>query len=195
MQHMTTPQTANQLLKPRTWIVLGLATVLVACVTPPPRRTAVAVPPPPPAQAQIMVYPAHGQSQEQLERDRYECHVWAVQQSGFDPSGPAGPSGQRMVVEPANPPGSGTAIGAIAGAILGAAIAGPRQAGFGAVFGGLTGAAVGTASDANAQAQANYEQARLDSGYNQATAQGAQRASNYRRAIGACLDARGYTTA
>jgi hypothetical protein len=54
---------------------------------------------------------------------------------------------------------------------------------------------VGTASDANAQAQANYEQARLDAGYNQSAAQGAQRASNYRRAISACLDARGYTTA
>jgi hypothetical protein len=193
MQHMKSPQTSHPFPKPRTWIVLGLVTCLVACVTPPPRHTAVEAPPPPPPQ--IVVYPAQGQTQEQLERDRYECHVWAVQQSGFDPSQPGGRAGERVVVEPANPPGSGTAIGAIAGAILGAAIAGPRQAGFGAVFGGLTGAAVGTASDANAQAQANYEQSRLDAGYNQNAAQGAQRASNYRRAISACLDARGYTTA
>lgn len=194
MQHMTTPQTSNQPLKPKTWMVLGLATCLVACVTPPPRHTAVAMPPPPQA-PQLVVYPAHGQTQEQLERDRYECHVWAVQQSGFDPSQPGVPASQRVVVEPANPPGTGTAVGAIAGAILGAAIAGPRQAGFGAVFGGLTGAAVGTASDANAQAQANYEQSRLDAGYNRSAAQGAQGAANYRRAISACLDARGYTTA
>ena len=163
---------------------MGVVASLLGCATPPPRHTVVATSQPVPNQ--IMVYPAQGQSQEQLERDRYDCHVWAVQQSGFDPSQPGVPPGQRVVVQPANPPGTGTAVGAIAG---------PRQAGFGAVFGGLTGAAVGTASDANAQAQANYEQARLDAGYNQSTAQGAQQANNYRRAISACLDARGYTTA
>jgi hypothetical protein len=142
-----------------------------------------------------VIYPAKGQSPEQMERDRYECHVWAVQQSGFDPSQPNVPAGQRVSVEPANPPGSGTAVGAIAGAILGAVIAGPRNAGAGLVLGGITGAAVGTASDVNAQAQANYEQQRLDAGYNANAAQGAQRSANYRRAISACLDARGYTTA
>jgi hypothetical protein len=142
-----------------------------------------------------VIYPAKGQSPEQLERDRYECHVWAVQQSGFDPSQPGVPAGQRVMVEPANPPGTGTAVGAIAGAILGAVVAGPRNAGAGLVLGGITGAAVGTASDVNAQAQANYEQQRLDAGYNASVSQGAQRASNYRRAISACLDARGYTTA
>jgi hypothetical protein len=138
-----------------------------------------------------MVYPARGQSPDQLARDRYDCHVWAVQQSGYDPSRPGLPPGQRVLVEPANPPGTGTAVGAIAGAILGAAIAGPRDAGAGLVLGGITGAAVGTASDANAQAQANAEQARLDRN----AAYNAQGASNYRRAISACLDARGYTIA
>jgi hypothetical protein len=183
MQHMT-----NQPLKLRIWSVLALSAVLVACAAPPPRRVVVASQPVP---SPIMVYPAQGQTPEQLERDRYECHVWAVQQSGFDPSAPGVPAGQRVVVEPANPPGAGTAVGAIAGAILGAAIAGPRDAGFGAVFGGLTGAAIGATSDANAQAQANVEQARLNQNY----AQGAAGASNYRRAISACLDARGYKTA
>ena len=183
MQHMT-----NQRLKLRTWSILGACALLVACEAPPPRRTVVAAEPVP---SRIMVYPAQGQSPEQLERDRYECHVWAVQQTGFDPSRAGVPPGQRVVVEPANPPGAGTAVGAIAGAILGAVIAGPRDAGFGAVFGGITGAAVGSTSDANAQARANYEQARLDQGY----AQGAAVASNYRRAISACLDARGYKIA
>lgn len=185
----------NQLLKPRTWIVFGVTGVLAACAVPPPRRVVTGPPPPPPGAAQIVVYPAKGQSPEQLDRDRYDCHVWAVQQSGFDPSAPGVPAGQRVVVEPANPPGAGTAVGAIAGAILGAAIAGPRYAGAGLLFGGITGAAVGTASDANAQAQANYEQSRLDAGYNSAAAANAQNAANYRRAISACLDARGYTTA
>jgi hypothetical protein len=183
MQHMT-----NQGLKLRIWSILGLSAMLVACEAPPPRRTVVAAEPVP---SRIFVYPAQGQSPDQLERDRYECHLWAVQQTGFDPSRAGVPAGQRVVVEPATPPGAGTAVGAIAGAILGAALAGPRDAGFGAVFGGITGAAVGSASDANAQAQANYEQARLDQGY----AQGAVAASNYRRAISACLDARGYRIA
>jgi hypothetical protein len=189
MQHMT-----NQRLKLRIWSVIGLSALLVACVEPPPRRTVVAAQPVPPPRP-IMVYPANGQTPEQLDRDRYECHVWAVQQTGFDPSAPGVPAAQRVVVQPANPPGTGTAVGAIAGAILGAAIAGPRQAGFGAVFGGLTGAAVGTASDANAQAQANYEQARLDQNYAQGAAASAAASQNYRRAISACLDARGYKTA
>ena len=180
----------NQRLKLRIWSVLGLSALLVACVEPPPRRTVVAAQPVP-APSPIMVYPANGQTPEQLERDRYECHVWAVQQTGFDPSRPGVPPGQRVVVEPANPPGAGTAVGAIAGAILGAALAGPRDAGFGAVFGGVTGAAIGASSDVNAQAQANAEQARLDQGYARSEAA----ASNYRRAISACLDARGYKTA
>ncbi|MGH9897212.1 MAG: hypothetical protein ACREA0_35495 [bacterium] len=33
-----------------------------------------------------MIYPKKDQSPEQMGKDRYECHVWAVQQSGFDPS-------------------------------------------------------------------------------------------------------------
>ena len=36
----------------------------------------------------IYVYPAKGQSQAQQDKDRYECHSWAVQQTGFDPSKP-----------------------------------------------------------------------------------------------------------
>src|SRR5216683_7193283 len=36
----------------------------------------------------IYIYPAKGQSQAQQDKDRYECHSWAVQQTGFDPSNP-----------------------------------------------------------------------------------------------------------
>ena len=150
----------------------------------------------PPAPPPLMIYPARGQSADQHARDRYDCHIWAVQQSGYDPSRPGVPPSGRVVVEPANPPGTGTAIGAIAGAILGAAIAGPRDAGAGLVLGGITGAAVGTASDANSQAYANAEQARLDrNAAAGAAAANAQGTYNYRRAISACLDARGYTIA
>ena len=34
----------------------------------------------------IYMYPRNGQSQEQMQNDRYECHGWAVNQSGFDPT-------------------------------------------------------------------------------------------------------------
>jgi hypothetical protein len=38
----------------------------------------------------VYVYPTAGQSEAQLDRDRYECHLWAVLQSGFDPTQPLG---------------------------------------------------------------------------------------------------------
>jgi hypothetical protein len=34
----------------------------------------------------VIAYPAQGQNAEQQARDRYECHGWAVRQSGFDPA-------------------------------------------------------------------------------------------------------------
>ncbi|WP_342624138.1 DUF6515 family protein [Pseudomonas alkylphenolica] len=34
----------------------------------------------------VVANPVSGQSPEQADRDRYECHRWAVQQSGFDPA-------------------------------------------------------------------------------------------------------------
>jgi spermidine/putrescine-binding protein len=34
----------------------------------------------------LYVYPLKNQNQEKQDRDRYECHSWAVQQTGYDPS-------------------------------------------------------------------------------------------------------------
>ena len=34
---------------------------------------------------EIFVYPNQGQSDEQRDRDRYECYVWASEQTGYDP--------------------------------------------------------------------------------------------------------------
>jgi len=36
--------------------------------------------------ADLYVYPKNGQSDEQTSNDRYECHKWAVDQTGFDPT-------------------------------------------------------------------------------------------------------------
>jgi hypothetical protein len=48
----------------------------------------------------VFVYPANGQSPEQQAQDKYECHKWAVGQSGFDPTQagggvPGGDNGAR----------------------------------------------------------------------------------------------------
>jgi len=41
---------------------------------------------PAPAGEDFFLYPNNGQSAEQQSRDRYECHRWAVSQTGFDPT-------------------------------------------------------------------------------------------------------------
>ena len=41
----------------------------------------------------IYAYPKSGQSDEQQATDRYECHKWAVAQSGFDPTHASNASG------------------------------------------------------------------------------------------------------
>lgn len=35
---------------------------------------------------QLFIYPVQGQTEEQKNQDEYECHLWAVDQTGFDPS-------------------------------------------------------------------------------------------------------------
>jgi Glycine zipper 2TM domain len=164
-------------------IPLALLGLLAACVAPPPRTYRVAAPPP----QRIFVYPAQGQTAEQTERDRYDCHLWAVQQTGVDPSRPG--TYDHVVVQPASPPGSNAVGGAVAGAVIGSILGGPYNAAAGLVLGGATGALVGSAVDANAQAQAQHTQQQL----NQSAADGRARADAYRRAIGACLQGRGYT--
>ena len=168
-------------------LVLGLA----GCETAPPPRPA---PPPvayaaPPPNTTVYAYPENGQSADQQSRDRYECSLWAVHQTGFDPSAPNVPPEDRVVAS-GPPPGTGTAIGAIAGAVLGAAISGPYDRGAGAVFGGLTGAMIGSASDASRVQQNEMQMSEQER--QQAFAM-AEKATDYRRALSACLSGRGYS--
>lgn len=53
----------------------------------------------------IHIYPRNGQSEEQTAADRFECHRWAVEQTGFDPTlgarqaeDAAGPSDYRRAL-------------------------------------------------------------------------------------------------
>ncbi len=44
----------------------------------------------PPADDRLFAYPNHDQTAAQQAEDRYQCHHWAVAQSGFDPTQPGG---------------------------------------------------------------------------------------------------------
>ena len=181
--------------------VLAAAGLLAACVAAPPPRPPPPPPPPavqaPPPNTDVYAYPLHSQPPEQQDRDHYECSVWATQQTGFDPSAPGVPPHDRMrVVSAGPPPGTNTAIGAVAGAIIGAAIAPRWQSAGGALAGAVVGSAIGSAGDAaNAQANAaNFQAAQAASAQNRrAAALQDQKASDYRRALSACLDGRGYS--
>ena len=172
---------------------LGAALLLSACVaTPPPRPLPPPAPvPPPPPPSEVYAYPQRGQTPEQQDRDRYECSVWATQQTGFDPSAPGVPPHERVVVVQGGPPsGAGTALGAVTGAILGAAIARPWQAAPAALAGAVVGGAIGNAAD---QANAANQTRTVLVPDRRAQALQEQKAQEYKRAISACLDARGYT--
>ncbi|MGH8305159.1 MAG: glycine zipper family protein [Steroidobacteraceae bacterium] len=169
-----------------------VAAVLAGCVTEPAPRPVYDPPPPPPPPpvSEVYAYPLHGQTAQQQDRDHYECSQWATQQTGFDPSAPGVPPHDRVeIVSTGPPPGTNTAIGAVAGFILGAAIAPRWQAAPAALAGAVIGSAVGSAADA-ANAQQTRQVVVTD---RRAAAAQERRAADYRRAISACLDARGYS--
>ncbi|MCB1887426.1 MAG: hypothetical protein KDH20_07455 [Rhodocyclaceae bacterium] len=177
-------------------LAAGVAGVLLlgACATPPSARRypvrapVAATPPPPPA-----IYPARGQSDRQLARDRYECYQWAVRESGFDPARSIATAPQPSVrVEPDPPSGVGTATGVLAGAAIGAAVSNSRHNAEGAAVGALLGGIVGAASDSARSAEA----ARIERDLNRQSAAQATydaRGTAYQRAFSACLEGRGYT--
>jgi hypothetical protein len=142
---------------------------------------------------QVYFYPKAGQTTEQQSRDHYECYNWAIQQTGFDPSQSSIPPEHRVKVVPMPPPGHDTAVLAITGAVLGALIAGPRHAGVGALIGAGSGAVVGAVSDATRQQQAQQLEEAYSNHDRAIDAQYAERANDFRRAMSACLESRGYT--
>ena len=181
-------------------LVVASALLLSACVEAPPPRHRVAraapLPPPaaepaPPPPTQVYVYPTGGQTQDQLGRDRYECHLWAVKQSNFDPSVTAVLPRQRVQVVPMPPSGSDTVAGAVTGAIIGAVVA--RDPGAGAVGGAILGGAAGAVSDGQREARAKAVQERYEQRDDARMAKLDEQAGNYRRALTACLEGRGYT--
>jgi hypothetical protein len=132
--------------------------------------------------AQLFIYPQRGQSAQQQQQDRFECHQWAVQQTGFDPT---------MAVAPPPTAAPGRTTGALGGAATGAAIGAVGgaiggNAGRGAAIGAGAGALFGTMRRNSQIRDAEAQQ------MGQAQQQNQQRDA-YNRALAACLSGRGYT--
>ena len=179
---------------------IAVAVLLPACAHLAPRPGPAPRPLPPsqapmpaPVSPTVFAYPERGQNADVQARDRYECHEWAARQSGFDPSLPPNYEPERRVYRERGPaPGEPVVAGAVTGAVLGAVVSAPRHTGSGAAVGAVAGAVLGAAAES-----ANENARRVGDAERAAAAVAAQVERNrpvedYRRAITACLQARGY---
>jgi hypothetical protein len=146
-----------------------------------------------------IIYPARGQSPTEQSRDRYECYEWSKRQTGFDPtqsqghaSMPAAKSSMRSSSVSASASTAGAMVG---GAASGATIAEltHHDVGRGAAIGALGGGLVAQAKQQQQQAQMKQQQAAQAQAAQAQAASRNQQRSAYDRALGACMEARGYT--
>lgn len=187
------PQGIHPANYPGLLLLVGVSLVLASCAQPAYTVRPSAAPPPPPPPVTVYFYPTQGQTPAQQDRDRYECHRWAVKQSGYDPGQPQLAPHQRVQVQSATPPGADVAAGAITGAVVGSMLTYPHDRGQGLVFGAITGAMLGAASEQAKQQQAAQIQQQYDANEAQRYAVLERHARDYRRAMSACLEGRGYT--
>jgi hypothetical protein len=116
----------------------------------------------------LQVIGERGQSAAQTRRDRYECHQWAIAQSGAGPGG-AGqesevPRGQRVLAAA----GTGAALGGLVRAVQ------HKDPANGMLAGAAIGAVIAAVRTAPPQSAAGAD------------------ADPYLRALSACLEGRGY---
>ena len=167
-----------------------------------------------------VIYPAKGQSAPQQDKDKYQCHGWARDQSGFDPLQPTPLTGTSLAttqgagtngITTVNTAAAGTGSPASAGSSAGGMV---KNAGLGAAVGELVrgdpvrGAAIGVvggavrqtigqkqAAQKEAQKQTEAQKQAQQQAQLQAQQQAAraQQKSTFDRAFGACMEARGYT--
>ena len=140
-------------------------------------------------ESRVFFYPLRHQNEERQSRDRYECYLWAVRQTGFDPSRADLAPHQRVRAVAIPPPGHEVVQGAVAGALVGSMIGYPHHTGDGAAIGAGVGALAGAAQAAHVQRRIAGYQADLEA---RRHAQLEQLAHSYRRAMSACLEGRGY---
>jgi hypothetical protein len=129
----------------------------------------------------MVIYPAKEQTPEQQKQDEYECHQWAVEQTGFDPT-----KTQQVTQQESSPKG-GAIKGAAGGALVGA--------GIGAIAGDARkGAAIGAGAGAvGGGAKQRQQRQQQEAAAQQAQANQQAQINNYNKAKSACLEGRGYT--
>lgn len=132
--------------------------------------------------SKLQVTPQRDQSADQMRRDRYECHSWAVEQTGEVPTSTPAPNQDAVDAAKRADRVARIATGAAIGAGLGSLFGGGHNYGEdivkGAAVGSIVGVATGAAHDKKQQKQA-----------------GPEPGSDYLRALTACLEGRGYTVA
>ena len=155
----------------------------------------------------VYAYPKGKQSPQQQQKDESECHGWAVQRTGYDPS-----RQRTYVVQGGGSPppsssgglfgqgsygsgggvadaGKGAAIGAMGGAIAG-------NAGKGAAIGALSGLFIGGVKRSNQQAEREAwerQQAQQRAAQERQIArQEDARRGEFTRAYSACMQGRNY---
>lgn len=174
-------------------IVLGgTSSLVVGCASSPMAVKSITVQEETPS-TEVCFYPNNQQSEQTQERDRYECYLWAVGQTGFDPGQQNLAPHQRIEVVSTTLKGSDIAVGAATGAVFGSIIGGRHARAEGLVFGTLAGMIVGLTSELSKQENANALQEQYDEMEKQRYNQLEKQANSYKRAMSACLEGRGYT--
>jgi len=134
------------------------------------------------ALAQLVIYPAKGQSAAQQQKDEGECYSWAKGQTGYDPA-----QASQSSSAPQQAVGGERVRGATRGALGGAAIGAiAGDTGKGAAIGAVAGTMAGGARQRQKQA-ANQQAA------SQQQQSSAAQQEGFQKAYAACFEGRGYT--
>lgn len=134
--------------------------------------------------ANVIVYPAKGQSQDKQKADEYECYKWANEQSGVDILNPTKVEAAAVDTAPKGEAVKGAAKGAAVGAAVGAVTG---DAGDGAAVGAIAGGVAGR-RQAKKQAKAQTQEAATGA----STAEKEMK-EKFAKAFSVCMEGKGYT--
>ncbi len=158
----------------------AFAQVAAPKTEPPPKLTF--------AQIGLFIYPARDQSADQQRRDEDACYEWAEMNTGLTLV-PGQVDAEAAGKAAAKDAGQGkVAGGAVGGAAVGTAIGAiAGDAGKGAAIGAVAGSVGGARGRKNAKQEAGQK------GAQQAVQANQQAVDQFKKAAGACLEARGYS--
>jgi len=136
---------------------------------------------------ELIIFPAEGQSNEQMEKDKYSCYQWAKNETGFDPMEvPKASAPPPQAQAKSGGAGRGAVVGAGAGALIKSGGSRSKGAMYGALAGGLLGGArTRSQQQSDAQARQKWEQ--------EQSREYAHKRNTYNRGYSACLESKGYT--